>query len=70
MVHELELVNGVTGLPAGPEEYAACVLRAKEIVSSPQSSPEQIEWALNFPEVDVMFWESTRERQVVDLVVI
>ena len=64
MVHELELVNGVTGLSAGPEEYAACVLRAKEIVSSPQSSPEQIEWALNFPEIDVMFWESTRKQRV------
>ena len=68
---EMWLVNGTTGIPAGPEEYAACVLRAKEIVSSPQSSPEQIEWALNFPEVDAMFWESTREQvQRVEVVVI
>ena len=71
MARELELVNGVTGLPAGPEEYAACVLQAKEIVSSPHSSPEQIEWALNFPEIDAMFWESTREQvQRVEVVVI
>ena len=71
MAHELELVNGVTGLPAGPEEYAACVLRAREIVASPQSSPEQIKWALNFPEIDVMFWESTRKQvQRVEVVVI
>ena len=67
----MKLVNCVTGLSAEPEEYVACVLRAKEIISSPQSSPEQIEWALNFPEVDVMFWESTREQvQRVEVVVI
>ena len=67
----MELVNIATGQPITPAEYSTCVLRAKDIVSSPQSSPEQIEWALNFPEIDAMFWESTREQiQMVEVVVI
>ena len=42
----MNLINTQTGKPATDAEFAAATERALEIVRSPYSSPEQIEWAL------------------------
>lgn len=61
----MELINRDTGQPATPAEYAAAEQRAHEIIASPYASPEQIEWALQFPGIaeELVFWESAGERR-------
>lgn len=60
---EMTLINTTTGKPVTKAEFAAACVRALEIVRSPYSSPEQIEWALNFPGTDMVFWESANEKR-------
>jgi hypothetical protein len=60
----MTLVNIETGQQATQAEYADCVLRAREIIQSPYSSPEQIEWALQFPGMEYVFWESANDRRL------
>ncbi len=59
----MELINRDTGAPATPAEYEAAEQRAREILASPYSSPEQIAWALQFPGLEDVFWESAGERR-------
>ena len=56
----MELINRQTGQEATPEIYEAARQRAEEIVDSPYSAPEQIEWALGFPGMELNFWESNQ----------
>ena len=60
------LINRETGKKATPQELEACRLRANEILGSAYSSPEQLEWALTIPGVDMDLFlrsfESTRAR--------
>jgi len=60
----MNLINTQTGKPATDAEFAAATERALEIVRSPYSSPEQIEWALEFPGTDMAFWESAGEKRM------
>jgi hypothetical protein len=59
--------NRDTREPATPAEYAAAEQRARVILTSPYaSSPAQIEWALQFPGLEDVFWESLGERHAED----
>jgi len=62
----MTLINRLTGREATPTEYAAAERRAHAIITSPYSSPEQVEWALQFPGVadELVFWESADERRL------
>jgi hypothetical protein len=60
----MELINAQTGKPATDREYEAARRRAFEIMQSPYSSPEQIEWALQFPGTEYVFWESANEKRL------
>lgn len=60
----MRLVNRQTGEEATDAQYEAARLRAEEIIDSPYSSPEQIEWALGFPSMEFRFWESNQQRGI------
>jgi hypothetical protein len=47
---DLILVNRLTGQPASEAEQQAGIERAKEIMRNPYASPEQMAWAMQFPE--------------------
>jgi len=55
------LISRETGKPATPAEYQAAQQRARDILASPYSSPEQIEWALQFPGMELVWWESAND---------
>ena len=47
----MKLINKYTGKEPTPKELKTIKRRAKEILSSPYASPEQMEWAMNiYPE--------------------
>ena len=54
------LTNRLTGQPASDAEYQLAVQRANEIMASPYASPEQMAWAMQFPEAidELVFWEA------------
>ena len=61
----MTLRHRITGREATPAEQEMVERRAKQILSSPYSAPEQVAWALDFaaPEdVEFWFWESCRQR--------
>jgi len=60
----MTLVNRETGEEATRAEEEACRVRAQQILASPYSSPEQIEWAMQFPGVAVRSWESCQEKAI------
>jgi len=56
---DLILVNRLTGQPASEAEQQAGAERAKEIMRNPYASPEQMAWAMQFPEAidEMVFWQ-------------
>ena len=63
----MPVINRETGQAATEQDQKAIDHRAREILSSPYSSPEQIQWALECASPDVgelWFWESIREKSI------
>jgi hypothetical protein len=63
----MPVVNRETGKPITPEDQVAVDRRAREILSSPYSSPEQMQWAFECASGDVVefwFWESCQEKGI------
>jgi hypothetical protein len=60
------IINRFTGEPPTEEERRAIERRALQILASPYSSPEQVQWAVEVgpPGCEDVYWESTRERAV------
>ena len=62
----MPVINRETGLPPTEQEQAMIDRKATEILSSPYSAPEQVQWAIEVPGVDIdgWFWESSQQRGI------
>lgn len=60
----MTLVNRLTGEPPTEQERRLIEARARQILASPYSSPEQVAWAIEVgpPGCELVFWESCREK--------
>ena len=60
----MPLINRYTGQEATPKQLEACRRHAERILASPYSAPEQVQWAIEVPGVDIdgWFWESSQQR--------
>jgi hypothetical protein len=60
----MPIINRFTGEPPTEAEQKAIERRALEILASPYSSPEQVQWAIEVgpPGCENVVWESARQR--------
>jgi len=52
----MPLINRYTGQEATPKQLEACRRHAERILASPYSAPEQVQWAIEVPGVDIDGW--------------